>query len=66
MLCAHINAITSKEQSVKEHLYNVSILSMEYGSKISLGSTGELIGILHDMGKEQKNLIHTYATVRST
>ena len=54
MLCAHINAITSKEQSVKEHLYNVSILSMEYGSKISLGSTGELIGILHDMGKGTK------------
>ena len=54
MLCAHINPLTLEEQSVKEHLYNVSILSMEYGSKISLSATGELIGILHDMGKGTK------------
>lgn len=51
MLCAHINPTTLKEQSVKEHLYNVSTMSMEYGAKISLSATGELIGILHDMGK---------------
>ncbi|SNS94762.1 CRISPR-associated helicase, Cas3 family [Anaerovirgula multivorans] len=51
MFCAHINQNTLKEQSVKEHLYNVSKLSMEYGGKISLGVTGELIGLLHDMGK---------------
>ena len=54
MWCAHINPKTLKEQSVKEHLYNVSKMSMEYGSKISLGATGELIGILHDMGKGTK------------
>ncbi|MGH4118784.1 CRISPR-associated helicase Cas3' [Clostridium sp.] len=54
MLCAHINPITFKEQSVKEHLYNVSIMSKEYGAKISLDATGELIGILHDMGKGTK------------
>lgn len=52
MFCAHINPITLKEQSVKEHLYNVSTMSMEYGAKISLAATGKLIGILHDMGKE--------------
>ncbi|MBU3159497.1 CRISPR-associated helicase Cas3' [Clostridium frigoris] len=52
MLCAHINPITLKEQSVKEHLDNVSKMSMEYGAKVSLENTGELIGILHDMGKE--------------
>jgi CRISPR-associated endonuclease/helicase Cas3 len=52
MFCAHINPKTLKEQSVKEHLYNVSKMSMEYGTKISLQATGELIGILHDMGKE--------------
>lgn len=52
MLCAHINPITLEEQSVKEHLYNVSAMSMEYSMKISLGATGKLIGILHDMGKE--------------
>src|SRR5665648_549745 len=54
MLCAHINPSTLKEQSVKEHLENVSLLSMGYGSKISLGATGQLIGILHDMGKNTK------------
>lgn len=54
MLCAHINPTTLEEQSVKEHLYNVSIMSMEYGAKISLAATGELIGILHDMGKGTK------------
>ncbi len=52
MFCAHINPTTLKEQGVKEHLYNVSTMSMEYGAKISLGATGKLIGILHDMGKE--------------
>ena len=54
MYSAHINQITKKEQSVKEHLLNVSKLSMEYSEKISLCVTGELIGILHDMGKETK------------
>ncbi len=51
MKCAHINPTTLEEQSVKEHLENVSEMSMEYGAKISLASTGQLIGILHDMGK---------------
>ena len=51
MLCAHINRLTLKEQSVEEHLDNVSILSKEYGSKVTLSAIGELIGILHDMGK---------------
>jgi CRISPR-associated endonuclease/helicase Cas3 len=52
--CAHINPITLEEQSVKKHLYNVSKMSKEYGSKISLSATGNLIGILHDMGKGTK------------
>jgi CRISPR-associated endonuclease/helicase Cas3 len=54
MLCAHINPVNLKEQSVKEHLYNVATMSEEYGAKISLSATGELIGILHDMGKATK------------
>lgn len=61
MVCAHINPTNFKEQSVKEHLYNVSIMSKGYGAKISLEATGELIGILHDMGKETNkfdNYIH--------
>ncbi|MDD2620953.1 MAG: CRISPR-associated helicase Cas3', partial [Syntrophomonadaceae bacterium] len=51
MFCAHINPRTLEKQSVKKHLFNVAQLSMKYGTKISLAATGELIGILHDMGK---------------
>lgn len=40
------------EQSVKEHLENVSQLCAYFCKKISLESTGKLIGLLHDMGKE--------------
>lgn len=54
MFCAHINPETNEKQSVKEHSRNVSRMSMDYSSKISLAATGELIGILHDMGKETK------------
>lgn len=51
MLCAHIRPISFEEQSVKEHLKHVAELTKEYCSKISMDATGELIGILHDMGK---------------
>ena len=51
MYCARINEKNKSEQSVKEHLNNVSMLSREYGRKISLSSTAELTGLLHDMGK---------------
>lgn len=54
MFCAHIDPITFKEQSIKEHLYNVSVLAKEYGAKVSLGATAKLIGILHDMGKDTR------------
>lgn len=59
MFSAHINPTTLNEQSVKEHLYNVSTMSKEYSAKISLDYTGELIGILHDMGKET-NAFNSY------
>lgn len=51
MVCAHINLKTLEEQSVKEHLFNVSRMAMEYAGKILLNATGELTGVLHDMGK---------------
>lgn len=59
MFCAHINPITLRKQSVKEHLENVSQFSMEYGAKISLEATCKLIGLLHDMGKET-NIFDAY------
>lgn len=54
MYCAHINPKTLEEQSVKEHLLNVSKLSELYGNKIGMKNTAKLIGLLHDLGKETK------------
>ncbi len=59
MFCAHINKNTLKQQSVYEHLINVSELAKEYGEKISLSATAELAGLLHDMGK-QTNKFNSY------
>lgn len=61
MSCAHINPTSLKEQSVIDHLYHVAFLSKEFGAKISLESTAELIGMLHDMGKET-NKFNPYGT----
>ena len=52
MICAHIREKSLEEQSVKEHLYNVSEMAEEYGSKIGLGKVCKLIGVIHDLGKE--------------
>ncbi|WP_018305952.1 CRISPR-associated helicase/endonuclease Cas3 [Desulfitobacterium hafniense] len=51
MRCAHINPTITAEQSVKEHLRNVAELAREFSAKISLGAAGELLGMLHDLGK---------------
>lgn len=39
------------EQSVKEHLFGVSEIAAKNASKIGLPKTGELLGLLHDLGK---------------
>lgn len=54
MYTAHIKPVTYEKQSVKEHLLNVAINSKKNGAKAFLGDTAEIIGILHDMGKETK------------
>lgn len=40
-----------KEQTIKEHLLNVSFYCKEMANRINLEKTAYLIGILHDMGK---------------
>lgn len=40
-----------KQQYVREHLENTSVLSRKFAEKIGLGNVGELIGLLHDFGK---------------
>jgi len=42
------------KQSLSEHLIGVAELSHKYASKIGLGDIGELIGLLHDVGKYSK------------
>ncbi len=39
------------KQSLKKHLEGVAALSEGFASKIDLGKAGELIGLLHDLGK---------------
>ncbi len=48
---AHVRASDRQEQSLREHLEGVSALSGAFASKIGLGHTGELIGLVHDLGK---------------
>ena len=51
---AHIRKKDKKEQSVKEHLLSVSQIASSNASKIGLAKAGELIGLLHDLGKHCK------------
>lgn len=39
------------EQSVKEHLFGVSEIAAKNAGKIGLTKAGELLGLLHDLGK---------------
>jgi CRISPR-associated endonuclease/helicase Cas3 len=39
------------EQVVSEHLRGVASLSRSYGGKVGLERAGELIGLVHDLGK---------------
>ncbi|EKD25942.1 MAG: hypothetical protein ACD_79C01434G0011 [uncultured bacterium] len=43
--------IARLDQSLQEHLEEVSKLSSEFASKIGLKKYGEIIGLLHDIGK---------------
>jgi len=48
---AHFRESDGAEQSVDEHLEGVSNAARVFAGKIGLASTGELIGLLHDLGK---------------
>lgn len=41
----------SRQQSVHEHLLNVSVLAGEFASRFGARDVGELAGVLHDIGK---------------
>jgi CRISPR-associated endonuclease/helicase Cas3 len=48
---AHWRASDQTAQDLDVHLTNVGYFSGVFASKIQLGSAGELIGLLHDIGK---------------
>ena len=48
---AHWRATDKTAQDLDVHLTNVGCLSGVFASKIQLGSAGELMGLLHDLGK---------------
>ena len=51
MFIAHLREEDNVSQTVKEHLEGVAKLSKNIASKIGLSNHGELIGLLHDLGK---------------
>lgn len=48
---AHFREVGSTNQSLEAHLFGVANLSKNNASKLKLGLTGELLGLLHDFGK---------------
>lgn len=48
---AHFSKATGDGQSLCTHLDEVAQLSSLYGTKLGLPAAGELIGLLHDLGK---------------
>ncbi len=55
---AHQREFDKKSQSLESHLTGVSKLSKEHASKIDLEASGELIGLLHDLGKYSQQFQH--------
>ena len=48
---AHVRESDKAEQSLADHLIAVAALARRHAAKIGLGEAGELIGLLHDLGK---------------
>lgn len=51
MFVAHSRTSDGQTQSVTEHLCGVARKSGEYAKKLDLQKSGELLGLLHDIGK---------------
>jgi CRISPR-associated endonuclease/helicase Cas3 len=50
-LVAHVRDRDKKIQSLEEHLNKVSKLAGEFAGKVGLKEVGEILGLLHDVGK---------------
>lgn len=53
-MLAHIRRFDGAEQSLSEHIRNVSTLCRRFAKPLGLEKTAELIGLMHDMGKATK------------
>ena len=59
---AHWRKSDQTPQYLADHLINVSALTRIFSKKIDLGASGELIGLLHDLGKYSRdfcNYLHS-------
>ncbi|NMB44512.1 MAG: CRISPR-associated endonuclease Cas3'', partial [Clostridiales bacterium] len=56
---AHSNGTNDKNkwQTLEEHLMNVAELTEEFASKFGVNGIGYNIGLFHDIGKSQENMI---------
>lgn len=48
---AHVRSIDKATQTVAEHLQEVAVIAKTLAAKINVAEAGELIGLLHDLGK---------------
>ncbi len=48
---AHVRSIDKEEQTLEQHLTQVSVIAGNLLSKIGMKEVGELLGLLHDFGK---------------
>jgi CRISPR-associated endonuclease/helicase Cas3 len=51
LFIAHRRESDGKEQTLQEHLQGVAQYAREYSAKLGLADIGELLGLLHDLGK---------------
>lgn len=51
---AHLRKKDKEPQYLSDHLNEVSSLAKQFASKIGLNESGEILGLLHDLGKASK------------
>lgn len=53
-LIAHLRKKDKEPQYLWDHLYEVSVIAGQLAGKIELKESGEILGLLHDLGKASK------------
>ena len=51
---AHLRKKDKQPQYLCDHLSEVSVFAGQFASKIGLKESGEMLGLLHDLGKANK------------